>query len=81
VAAVTLAGPRATLTVLATGRARPRSPAKRSPARSRIVGVAGPHPDLVVEAAAMCRKGRGRSGRRHHAHRRDPLRTHVSEID
>jgi 6-hydroxycyclohex-1-ene-1-carbonyl-CoA dehydrogenase len=49
-----LAGPRSTLTVLA--------PASALPARVianevTIIGVAGPHPDLIVETAAMCVKG------------------------
>ncbi|MBS1118907.1 MAG: Alcohol dehydrogenase GroES domain protein [Deltaproteobacteria bacterium] len=49
-----LAGPRATLTVLAPGRALPGELATRE---VTVIGVAGAHPDLVVEAAAMCVKG------------------------
>ena len=54
--ACSLAGPRATLTVLA---ATP-VPTLDGRLRSRevtVVGVAGPHPDLIVEVAAMCAKG------------------------
>ena len=51
--AAALAGPRATLTVLAGGAALPGDVLSREVA---IVGVAGPHPDLVVETAAMCVK-------------------------
>jgi D-arabinose 1-dehydrogenase-like Zn-dependent alcohol dehydrogenase len=53
--AVALAGPRASLTVLA----HPALPAVLGEALARevmIVGVAAAHPDLVVEAAAMCVK-------------------------
>ena len=52
-AAAALAGPRATLTVL------PGAPALPGDVLARevtVIGVAGPHPDLVVEAAAMCAK-------------------------
>ena len=52
-AAAELAGPRATLTALAGGAALPGEVLSREVA---IVGVAGPHPDLVVEAAALCVK-------------------------
>lgn len=52
--AAALAGPRATLTLLAT----PAALAGELIAREVVViGVAGAHPDLVVEAAAMCVKG------------------------
>jgi 6-hydroxycyclohex-1-ene-1-carbonyl-CoA dehydrogenase len=54
--AAALAGPRATLTVLAA----PDSPALPGELLARevaIIGVAGAHPDLIVEAAAMCAKG------------------------
>ena len=60
--AASLAGPRATLTV----RAAPGAPgAAGEPAallelaarEVTILGVAGAHPDLVVEVAAMCVKG------------------------
>ncbi len=52
--ATALAGPRATLTLLAP------VPALSGDAIARevtIIGVAGAHPDLVVEAAAMCARG------------------------
>jgi 6-hydroxycyclohex-1-ene-1-carbonyl-CoA dehydrogenase len=52
----TLAGPRATLTVLA-GESPPPLPGVLLAQEVTIVGVAGPHPDLVVEAAAMCARG------------------------
>lgn len=52
--AASLAGPRATLTVLADGTALPGELMTRE---VTAIGVAGPHPDLVVEAAAMCVKG------------------------
>ena len=52
--AAALAGPRATLTLLA--------PVATLPGRLvadevTVIGVAAPHPDLVVEVAAMCVKG------------------------
>ena len=52
--AAALAGPRATLTILA--------PAGELPAtlianEVTVIGVAAAHPDLVVEAAAMCARG------------------------
>jgi D-arabinose 1-dehydrogenase-like Zn-dependent alcohol dehydrogenase len=49
-----LAGPRATLTLLAPSPAIPAALAARE---VTIIGVAGPHPDLVTEAAAMCVRG------------------------
>jgi 6-hydroxycyclohex-1-ene-1-carbonyl-CoA dehydrogenase len=49
-----LAGPRATLTVLAPVSALPGDLAARE---VTVIGVAGAHPDLVVEVAAMCVKG------------------------
>jgi 6-hydroxycyclohex-1-ene-1-carbonyl-CoA dehydrogenase len=52
--AAALAGPRATLTVLAPAPALPGDLVARE---VTIIGVAGPHPDLIVEAAAMCMKG------------------------
>jgi L-idonate 5-dehydrogenase len=52
--AAELAGPRATLTVLAPATALPGSLISRE---VTIIGVAGPHPDLVTEVAAMCAKG------------------------
>jgi D-arabinose 1-dehydrogenase-like Zn-dependent alcohol dehydrogenase len=54
--AAALAGPRATLTVLAAP--SPGALAGDLLAREVVVlGVAGAHPDLVVEAAAMCARG------------------------
>jgi D-arabinose 1-dehydrogenase-like Zn-dependent alcohol dehydrogenase len=72
--AALLAGPRATLTVLAGGAALPGDVLSREVA---IIGVAGPHPDLVVEAAAMCVKREIDvvAGTSLDA---DPLRTHVT---
>jgi threonine dehydrogenase-like Zn-dependent dehydrogenase len=55
--AAELAGPRATLTVLAANARGPALPGELLAREVTIVGVAGPHPDLVVEAAAMCVKG------------------------
>jgi len=55
-AAAELAGPRATLTLLASPATSPIA----SDVLARevtIIGVAGAHPDLVVEAAAMCVRG------------------------
>jgi threonine dehydrogenase-like Zn-dependent dehydrogenase len=72
-ACLELAGPRATVTVLAGG------PAIAGDALARevtLVGVAGAHPDLVVEAAALCARGDIdlEAGTATVA---DPLRTHV----
>lgn len=52
--AASLAGPRATLTVLAPIAALPGDLASRE---VLVICVAGAHPDLVVEVAAMCVKG------------------------
>jgi L-idonate 5-dehydrogenase len=52
--AAELAGPRATLTVLAPAADLPGSLIARE---VTIIGVAGAHPDLVTEVAAMCAKG------------------------
>lgn len=52
--AAALAGPRATLTVLAPIASLPGELASRE---VLVITVAGAHPDLVVEAAAMCVKG------------------------
>lgn len=52
--AAALAGPRATLTLLAPVPALPGELVARE---VTVIGVAGAHPDLVVEAAAMCAKG------------------------
>jgi len=54
--AASLAGPRATLTVLA-GDSTPSVPGDLLAREVTVIGVAGPHPDLIVEAAAMCVKG------------------------
>jgi D-arabinose 1-dehydrogenase-like Zn-dependent alcohol dehydrogenase len=51
--AAALAGPRATLTVLGAPVSVPGELLGRE---VTIIGVAGPHPDLVTEAAAMCAK-------------------------
>lgn len=56
--AAALAGPRATLTLLAPATGVPSATFAGLVAREVIViGVAGAHPDLVVEVAAMCVKG------------------------
>jgi 6-hydroxycyclohex-1-ene-1-carbonyl-CoA dehydrogenase len=52
--AAALAGPRATLTLLAPV---PELPGDLVAREVTVIGVAGAHPDLVVEAAAMCVKG------------------------
>lgn len=52
--AAELAGPRATLTALAPAGDLPGSLIARE---VTIIGVAGAHPDLVTEVAAMCAKG------------------------
>lgn len=52
--AAALAGPRATLTVLSPIAALPGDLAERE---VTVITVAGAHPDLVVEVAAMCVKG------------------------
>jgi 6-hydroxycyclohex-1-ene-1-carbonyl-CoA dehydrogenase len=52
--AAALAGPRATLTLLAP---TPALPGELVAREVTVIGVAGAHPDLVVEAAAMCAKG------------------------
>jgi D-arabinose 1-dehydrogenase-like Zn-dependent alcohol dehydrogenase len=73
--AVELAGPRSTLTVLAAG-ALPAISASALAREVAILGVAGAHPDLVVEAAALCARGEIDlvAGTTTIA---DPLRTHV----
>ena len=52
--AAALAGVRSTLVLLAPAPALPGDLVARE---VTVVGVAGAHPDLVVEAAAMCVKG------------------------
>lgn len=54
--AAALTGPRATLTVLAD-RPVPDLPGELARREVTVIGVAGPHPDLIVEAAALCAKG------------------------
>ena len=54
--AASLAGARATLTVLAQG-SMPALPGDLLAREVTVIGVAGPHPDLVVAAAALCVKG------------------------
>jgi 6-hydroxycyclohex-1-ene-1-carbonyl-CoA dehydrogenase len=54
--AAQLAGPRATLTAFVDGDA-PALPGELLAREVTAIGVAGPHPDLIVEAAAMCVKG------------------------
>ncbi|HEY5923177.1 MAG TPA: alcohol dehydrogenase catalytic domain-containing protein [Kofleriaceae bacterium] len=56
VPAAALAGPRATLTAYVDG-AAPALPGDVLAREVTVIGVAGPHPDLIVEAAAMCVKG------------------------
>jgi 6-hydroxycyclohex-1-ene-1-carbonyl-CoA dehydrogenase len=51
--AAALAGPRATLTLLAPV---PDLPGDLVAREVTVIGVAGAHPDLVVEVAAMCQK-------------------------
>lgn len=55
VRAAALAGPRATLTLL--GRPAAALPGQLIADEVTVIGVAGAHPDLVVEVAAMCVKG------------------------
>lgn len=56
--AAELAGPRATLTVLASAGAPTGTlPLSLIAREVTIIGVAGAHPDLVTEVAAMCAKG------------------------
>lgn len=54
--AASLAGPRATITVLTNGSV-PALPGDVLAREVTVIGVAGPHPDLIVEAAALCVKG------------------------
>lgn len=54
--AARLARPRATLTVLANA-PMPPLPGELLAREVTVIGVAGPHPDLIVEAAALCVKG------------------------
>lgn len=76
-AAAALAGPRATLTLLAGD--APALPADVLAREVTVIGVAGPHPDLVVEAAAMCAKGEiDLAGGTSLA--ADPLRTRVRAV-
>lgn len=52
--AAALAGPRASLTLFGAAAALPGALVDRE---VTVIGVAGAHPDLVVEVAAMCAKG------------------------
>lgn len=54
--AAALAGARATLTVLADA-SLPALPGDILAREVTVIGVAGPHPDLIVEVAALCVKG------------------------
>jgi 6-hydroxycyclohex-1-ene-1-carbonyl-CoA dehydrogenase len=54
--AAAVSGPRATLTALAPA-APVALPASLLALEVTVIGVAGPHPDLVVEAAALCARG------------------------
>jgi len=74
--AAELAGPRATLTLLATAAPSPIS-GEVLAREVTIIGVAGAHPDLVVEAAAMCVKGEIDLAGGTTADPTDLLRTHV----
>ncbi|TMQ14183.1 MAG: hypothetical protein E6J91_15965 [Deltaproteobacteria bacterium] len=78
-AAVELAGPRAMLTVLA-GRSPPPIAGDALGREVTVLGIAGPHPDLVVEAAAMCVKGEIDLAAGTTLAAGDPLRTRVCEI-
>jgi threonine dehydrogenase-like Zn-dependent dehydrogenase len=69
-----LAGARATLTALAPS---PPLPAELVAREVTIIGVAGAHPDLVVEAAAMCVKREIDLAGGVTADRGDPTRTYV----
>lgn len=55
--AAALAGPRATLTVLAPPGQEVTLPGDLLAREVLTIGVAGAHPDLVVECAALCAKG------------------------
>lgn len=56
--AFALAGPRATLTLLAGAALDvPALPSSLVAREVSILGVAGPHPDLITEAAALCARG------------------------
>jgi threonine dehydrogenase-like Zn-dependent dehydrogenase len=74
--AVELAGPRSTLTLLATA-ALPPIAGEVIAREVTILGVAGAHPDLVVEAAAMCVKGELDLAGGTTTAADDPLRTQV----
>jgi D-arabinose 1-dehydrogenase-like Zn-dependent alcohol dehydrogenase len=75
-AAVELAGPRSTLTLLAAATPHPIS-GEVIAREVTLIGVAGAHPDLVVEAAAMCVKGEIDLAGGTTADAADPRRTHV----
>jgi 6-hydroxycyclohex-1-ene-1-carbonyl-CoA dehydrogenase len=75
-AAAELAGPRATLTVLAGAPPQPL-PGDLIAREVGVIAVAGPHPDLVVEAAAMCVKHEIDLAGGTTFEPEDPLRTHL----
>ena len=75
-AAAELAGPRATLTVLAGTPPQPL-PGDLLAREVSVIAVAGPHPDLVVEAAAMCVKHEIDLAAGTTFAPTDPLRTHI----
>jgi hypothetical protein len=75
-AAVALAGPRATLTLLAA-QVPPDVIGDALAREVTLIGVAGAHPDLVVEAAAMCVKREIDLAGGVTDAPADPLRTHV----
>ena len=72
--AAALAGPRATLSLLAPA---PDLPGDLVLREVTVIGVAGAHPDLVVEAAAMCVKGEIDLAGGTTAQPDDPTRAHV----
>lgn len=74
--AVELAGPRSTLTLLASA-SLPAISGEVLAREVTIIGVAGAHPDLVVEAAAMCVKGEIDLAGGTTIDATDPLRTRV----
>ncbi len=78
-AAVALAGPRSTLTLLA-GIAPPAIAGDVLAREVTVIGVAGAHPDLVVEAAAMCVKGEVDLAGGTTEVAGDPLRTQIRRL-
>jgi D-arabinose 1-dehydrogenase-like Zn-dependent alcohol dehydrogenase len=77
--AAELAGPRATLTLLAAP--PPAALAGAVLAREvTILGVSGAHPDLIVEAAAICARGQVDLAAGTTVAGPDPLRTYVQHV-